>query len=80
MQIYKLYLVSVYDSQKTKTLMGKARTRKGIGRIIYKLKEEFGYGWVPYTRGWEIGYGSDKYEVVDFGCHSHLFLIKKEVM
>lgn len=76
MMVYKLYLVSVYDNQRNKILMGKARTRKGIGRIIYKLKEEFGYGWVPYTRGWK----NDEYEVVDFGCHSHLFLIKKEVI
>ena len=76
MTIYKLYLVSVYDNQRNKILMGKARTRKGIGRIIYRLKEEFGYGWVPYTRGWE----NNEYEVVDFGCHSHLFFIKKEVI
>ena len=76
MTIYKLYLVSVYDSQRTKILMGKARTRKGIGRIIYKLKENLGYGRVPYTRSWK----NDEYEVVDFGCHSHLFFIKKEVM
>lgn len=75
MQIYKLYLESLYEA-KTPILLGKTRTRKGIGRIIYKMKKELGYESVPYCRYW----GTKEYEYVDFGCHSHLFLIKKEVM
>ena len=75
MQIYKLYLEPLYKATPN-ILLGKARTRKGIGRIIYKMKKELGYEYIPYCRHWMDG----EDEIVDFGCWSHYFLIKKEVI
>ena len=75
MTVYKLYLDSIFEA-KPLVLLGKARTQKGIMRIVYKMKKELGYESVPYCRHW----GTKEYEHIDFGCHSHLFLIKKEVM
>lgn len=75
MTIYKLYLEPLYEATPN-ILLGKTRTRKGIGRLINKMKKELGYESIPYCRYW----GTDEYQSVDFGCHSHLFLIKKEVI
>ena len=75
MIVYKLYLDSIFEA-KPPVLLGKSRTQKGINRIVYRMKKKLGYESIPYCRYW----GTKEYEHIDFGCHSHIFLVKKEVI
>lgn len=74
MKIYKVYLAAVGDMN-NKILIGKTRTRKGVGRIIYRFKKMHGYQNC-IIRAWTHG----EYTVTDFGSWSWYLLTKEEVI
>lgn len=74
MKIYKVYLTAVGDIN-NRILIGKTRTQKGVGRIIYRFKKKYGYQNCV-TRSWTQG----EYTITDFGSWSLYLLTKKEVI